>query len=57
MKNTQYSHTNFEDYFGLHASDIFRPQNVWFPSHLYMGVIQNCSGQLAEIVVYIIPIE
>ena len=26
----------------------FRPQYVWFPSHLYSGVIPNASGQSAE---------
>ena len=53
-----YSLTSFEDHFGLHASVIlFRPQYVWFPSHLYRGVIPNSSGQLAEIIVYIIPLE
>ena len=29
----------------------FRPQYVWFPSHLYIGVIPNSSGQLAELIV------
>ena len=53
---TQYYLTNFEDHFGLHASVIFlRPQYVWFPSHLYAGLIPNSSGQLAELIVYIIP--
>ena len=28
-----------------------------FPSYLYIGVIQNSSGQLAELIVYIIPLS
>ena len=34
-----------------------RPQYVWFPAHLYIAVIPNSSGQLAELIVYIIPPE
>ena len=37
----------------LHASVIVRPQCVWFPVHL----IPNSSGQLAELIVHIIPPE
>ena len=40
--------------FGLHASVISRPQCVWFLAH---PVIPNFSGQLAELIVYIIPPE
>ena len=43
--------------FGLHASVIFRPQYVWFLTHLWGPVIPHPSGQLAELVVYIIPPE
>ena len=43
--------------FGLHASVIFKPQYVWFQTHLYGSEIPNCSGQLAELIVYIIPPE
>ena len=32
------------------------PQYVWFPSHLYIGLIPNVSAQLAELIVYIIPL-
>ena len=35
----------------------FRPQYVWFPSHLYIDVIPNSSGQSTELIVYIIPLE
>ena len=35
----------------------FRPQYVWFPSHLYTGVIPNSTGQLSELIVYSIPLE
>ena len=34
---------------------LFRPQYVWFPSHSYVALILNSSGQLAELIVYIIP--
>ena len=30
---------------------------MWFPALLYGTVIPNCSGQLAELIVYIIPPE
>ena len=43
--------------FGLHVSVIFRPQYVWFPEHLWGHVIPNSSGQLAKLLVYIIPPE
>ena len=35
----------------------FRPQYVWFLSHLYVGLIPNSSGQLAELIVFVIPLE
>ena len=35
----------------------FRPQYVWFSSHLYINVIPNSSGQLADLIVYNIPLE
>ena len=54
---TRYSLTNFEDHFGLHASVIFRLQYVCFLAHLYVGLIPNTSGQLAELIAYIIPLE
>ena len=55
---TRYSLINFEDHFGLCASIIFfRPQYVWFHSHLYIGVIPNSSGQMAELIICAIPLE
>ena len=54
---TRYSHTNLEYRFGLRASVIFRPQYVWFPSHLYIGVILNSGGHLAELIVYTILLD
>ena len=54
---TRYSHTKFEDHFGLHASVISRPQYAWFLAHLDVVLIRNSSGQLAELIVYIIPLE
>ena len=48
---TRYPLTNFEDQLGLRASVIFLdPQYVWFPSHVYVGLIPNSSGQLAELI-------
>ena len=35
----------------------FRPQYVWFMAPLYVGLIPNFSSQLAELIVYIIPLE
>ena len=35
----------------------FRPQYVWFLVHLYFAFIPNSSGELAELIVYIIPLE
>ena len=37
--------------------DILSQIYVWFPALLYGPVIPNCSGQLAELIVYIIPPE
>ena len=46
-----------KSFFGLHASVIFRPLYVWFLAHLQSLVIPNFSGQLAKLIVYIIPPE
>ena len=54
---TWYSLPNFEDHIGLHVPIIFRPQYVLFPSHLCVGLIPNSSGQLEELIVFIIPLE
>ena len=35
----------------------FRPQYMCFPSHLFVGMIPSSSGQLAELIVYIVPLE
>ena len=43
--------------FWLHSSVIFRPEYVWFLAHLWGPVIPNYSGQLTELIVYIIPLE
>ena len=34
-----------------------RLQYVWFLVHVYIGAIINSSGQLAELIVYMIPLE
>ena len=50
--------TYFEYHFGLHASVIFfRPKYVWFLVQLDVGYHPNSSGELAEIIVRIIPLE
>ena len=56
---TRYSLPNFEDHFGFYGSAIFfRPKNVWFLAHLYIALlIPNSSGQLAKLIVHIIPLE
>ena len=46
-RRTWYSLKNSEDHFGY----------VWLPSHLYVGLIPNSSGQLKELFFYIIPLE
>ena len=35
----------------------FRPQYVWFPVNLLGPMIPDSSGQLEELIVYIIPPE
>ena len=35
----------------------FLDPNVWFLAHLYVALIPNSSGQLAELIVQIIPLE
>ena len=49
--------TYFEDHFGLHASVIsyFLDPNIC--GFLHISVIPNSGGQLAELIVYIIPLE
>ena len=54
---TRYCLTNFEDHFGLHASVIIRHHYVWFLVHLYVGWLPKSSGQWAELIFRIIPLE
>ena len=54
---TPYPHIKFEDCFGLRASVIFLLQYVWFLAHLYTGQLPNSSGQLAELIVHINPLQ
>ena len=42
---------------GLHAPVILDPKYLWFMVHFYVGLIPNSSGQMAELIVYIIPLE
>ena len=50
---TRYPLTNFEDRFGLRASVI----DCNMCGFLYIGLIPTSSGQLAELIVHIIPLE
>ena len=54
-RRTRHSLTNFEDHFELHA--LFLDPNVCGFWYLYVDFLQNSSGQLAKLVVYIIPLE
>ena len=54
---TRYFLTNFEDHVELHAPVNFKPQYVWFLVYLYVGLIPNSSGHLAELIVYTIPLD
>ena len=57
MKNTIYPHKFWRPFWTACLSLIFSPQYVWFPAYLYIGLIPISSGQLAEIIVSIIPQE
>ena len=39
------------------AQLFFRPQYVWFLVNLCIALIPNFSGQLAEVIVHVIPLE
>ena len=55
---TLYSLTNFLDHFGLH-SYFLDPNIICVVSgtFVYVGLITNSSGQLTELIIYIIPLE
>ena len=57
MKNTIFPHKFWRPFLDCMPQLFFRPRYVWFPALLYGPVIPNCSGQLAELIVYIIPPE
>ena len=54
---TRYSLTNFKTNLDYMPQLLLRSRYVWFPSDLYIGVIPNSNGQLAELIVYTIPLE
>ena len=54
---TWYSLTYFEDHFGLRASFISYRLDPNICGFLHISVISNSGGQLAELIVYIIPLE
>ena len=56
MKSTISPH-KFLNHFWMACLIDFEPQYVWFLVHLYVGLIPNSSGQLAELIVYAIPLE
>ena len=52
---SSYPLTNFEK---IKSIILYNPISyVWFPVHLYTGEHPNSSGQLAELIVHIIPLE
>ena len=48
------SQRTFEDHFWIACLSYSRPQYVWFLTNLQGSMIPNSSGQLAELIVYII---
>ena len=48
MKNTTLPHKLWKPFWIACLSYFFRPQYVWFPVHLYTGLLPDSSGQLAE---------
>ena len=57
MKNTISPHKFWRPFWIACISYFFRLQYVWFPVHLSTGKLPNSSGQLAELIVHIIPLE
>ena len=57
MKNTKPPHKFWRLFWFACLSYFFRLKYVWFPVHLDTGQIPNSSGQLAELIVHIIPQE
>ena len=53
MKNTIFPHKLWRPFLDCMPQLVFKAQYVWFPGPL----IPNSSGQLAELIVYIIPPE
>ena len=48
--NTIFHHKFCRPFWIACLSYFFRPQYVWFPSYLYVKLIPNSSGQLAELI-------
>ena len=56
-KNTIFPYNFLRPFLDNMPQLFFRPQYVWFSEHLKGHAIPNSSGQLAELIVYIIPPE
>ena len=56
MKNMIFLHKFWRSFWIACLSYFSRLQYVWFLVHMY-GAIINSSGQLAELIVYMIPLE
>ena len=57
MKNTISPHNFLRSFWIACLSYLSRLQYVWFLVHVYIGAIINSSDKLAELIVYIIPLE
>ena len=57
MKNTIFPHKFWRPFLDSMPQLFFRPQYVSSLVHLYVGLIPNSSGQLAELIVDNIPLE
>ena len=58
MKNTIFFLKFFRPFLDSAPQLFFRrTQYVWFLLYLYVDLVPNSSGQLAELIVYIIPLQ
>ena len=57
MKNMIFPHKFWRSFWIACLSYFFKLQYVWLLVHMYIAAIINSSGQLAELIVYMIPLE
>ena len=57
MKNTIFPSQILKTILDCIPRLFFRPHYVWFLVYEYVALIPNSSDQLAEMIVYIIPLE